>query len=236
MNRPAVCVIQYTPWTGISSYKRGTHFNVFTASNSIHVELHHVYHNSAHYHNNTLQYCTEGCLHNITAKQGVSAVKQRWFCLAIQICIFDYIRLYFSHSYYGPALTLHICICIFDFSLTLPTLQWSSWFQLYFTTRCDWWRTQRLLRGNDRSPFPSVAMLPFVLYCLASCQLYLLLVVCPIAICPSYITWLVFVNDWSSLPCVMCIPIAICHHFCSGHSSLLVRNAPMQITPSISLQ
>ena len=24
MNRPAVCVIQYTPWTGISSYKRGT--------------------------------------------------------------------------------------------------------------------------------------------------------------------------------------------------------------------
>ena len=92
-------------------------------------------------------------------------------CLTLRICIFDSIRLYFSHSYYGPALSLHICICIFDcvFSLTLPTLLWSSWFQLYFTTRCDRWRTQRLLRGNDRSPFPSVAMLPFVLYCLASC-------------------------------------------------------------------
>ena len=165
MNRPAVCVIQYTPWTGISSYKRGTHFNVFTASNSIHVELHQL----SHYHNNTtLQYCTEGCLHNITDKQGVSADDH---CLTLRICIFDCIWLYFSHSYYGPALTLHICIYIFDcvFSLTLPTLLWSSWFQLYFTTRCDWWRTQRLLRGNDRSPFPSVAMLPFVLYCPTSC-------------------------------------------------------------------
>ena len=177
----------------------------------------------SHYHNNTtLQYCTEGCLHNITAKQGVSAVKQRWFCLAIQICIFDYIRLYFSHSYYGPALTLHICICIFD-------CVFLSLFQLYYRAADSNCISQQGVTGGEHSGCwegmidPHFQVLPCCHLCyiaLPVAQLYLLLVVCPIAICPSYITWLVFVNDWPSLPCVMCIPIAICHHFCSGHSSL----------------
>ena len=135
MNRPAVCVIQYTPSTGISSYNRGTYFNVFTASNSIHVELHHVYHNSAHYHNNTtLQYCTEGCLHNITAKQGVSEVTQRWSLpYSSNLYLWQYQAVFLSlllwTSSYSSHLYLYLWLCFFSHSSnsTIEQLrQWSS--------------------------------------------------------------------------------------------------------------
>ena len=125
------------------------------------------------------------------------------------------------------------------------TVFFLSLFQLYYRAADSNCISQQGVTGGEHSGCwegmidPHFQVLPCCHLCyiaLQVAQLYLLLVVCPIAICPSYITWLVFVNDWSSLPCVMCIPIAICHHFCSGHSSLLVRDAPTQITPSISLQ
>ena len=104
-------------------------FNVFTASNSIHVELHHVQCNfhiitiTQHYNIAQRVVCTISQPSKLSAK-----LHKGDHCLTLRICIFDSIRLYFSHSYYGPALSLHICICIFDcvFSLTLPTLLQSS--------------------------------------------------------------------------------------------------------------
>ena len=234
MNRPAVCVIQYTPWTGISSYKRGTYFNVFV--------LHRI-----QYMWNFIMYITTVHIITITHYN----IAQRVVCTISQpskvsahLIIGDFALLFKSVS-----LTISGCISLthtmdqlflFTSVSVSLTVFFLSLFQLYYRAADSNFISQQGVTGCEHSGCwegmidPHFQVLPCCHLCyiaLPVAQLYLLLVVCPIAICPSYITWLVFVNDWSSLPCVMCIPIAICHHFCSGHSSLLVRNAPTQITP-----